>query len=146
MAGQCILAIEGDWRIRKLIRANLEAGGFRVQEAVSGRHGLRLLQESQPDLILLDMDLPQGDAIRLLGALQAMPMGRRLSVVVMSDEPQKRWLAEHQQVVGFLCRPFSVCALLEIVWQALHRTAIGELPPLSGGDDSISFDAEEIVP
>ena len=58
MEGQTVLAIEHDWRMRKLIRANLEALGVEVQEAVNGQHGLQLLRESQPNLILLDLDLP----------------------------------------------------------------------------------------
>jgi CheY-like chemotaxis protein len=43
MMGRCVLAIEHDWRIRKLIRANLEAVGLVVREAVSEQHGLQLL-------------------------------------------------------------------------------------------------------
>lgn len=141
------MAIERDWRIRKLIRANLEAVGFQVQEAVSGPHGLQLLQELRPDLILLDMELPHRDAFRLLGALQTNLTGPPLSVVAMSDEPRGRWLLEHEQIVGCLRKPFSAAVLLELVRKALSRTSAAEFTPSSRGDDSIFFDPrKEIIP
>ena len=43
-----MLVIERDWRLRKLIRANLEVLGLEVREAVSGRHGLQLIRQTPP--------------------------------------------------------------------------------------------------
>ncbi len=60
-----VLVIECEWRIRRLIRANLEALGLEVREAVSQQQGLELLGECRPDLILLDLELPGVDLPRL---------------------------------------------------------------------------------
>jgi CheY-like chemotaxis protein len=123
---QGVLAIVCDWRIRKLIRANLEAVGLQVQEAVSGPHGLQLLQTYRPELILLDMDLPEEDAFRLMEVLQGQLAGKRLAIVVMSNEPAGRWMLDHEQVVSCLRKPFSAVSLLEQVQKALKRTQSGE--------------------
>ena len=86
MDGRYVLAIEHDWRMRKLIRANLEALGLRVREAVSGQHSLDLLAEGWPDLILLDLDLPETDADQLFERLRL-----RSSTPWESSEPRMIW-------------------------------------------------------
>lgn len=126
MEGRHVLAIEHDWRMRKLIRANLEALGVEVQEAVSGQHGLQLLSECNSDLILLDLDLPDIDAYCLLRGLQVHTDGRRVPVIVMSAEPPGRRLKHNQQIVGHVLKPFAVPALLELVRKALVECQVGD--------------------
>lgn len=122
MDRQCVLAIECDWRIRKLIRANLEVLGLRVREAVSGAHGLHLFDECQPDLILLDMDLPDMDARCLIDAFDGLFGDHPVPVVAMCTEPPDRRLLQQVHVVGFLQKPFSVAILLQEVRRALEST------------------------
>jgi CheY-like chemotaxis protein len=117
-----MLAIEHDWRLRKLIRANLEALGIEVQEAVSGQHGLQLLRHSRPDLILLDLDMPGVDMIRLLHALHAQLHGRPVPVIVISADPPSREVIEQGYVASYLRKPFAAPALLEQVRRALGGT------------------------
>jgi rubrerythrin len=69
MKGKRVLAVDCDWRMRRLIRANLEAAGLTVEEAVDGHHGLQLARGRRPDLILLDLDRPGMDARQFLDAL-----------------------------------------------------------------------------
>ena len=115
MDGRYVLVIERDWRMRKLIRVNLEALGLRVREAVSGQHGLGLLGEGMPDLILLDLDLPDVDAGQLFELLRSRIAERQLAIIVLSAEPPGgRW-----QAVRYLQKPFAVPALLRQVRQAL---------------------------
>ena len=126
MEGRRILAIEGNWRIRKLIRANLEATGLEVQEAVSERHGLEHLGEQRPDLILLDLELADGDALVLLRTLHSLTGNRPVPIVVMSAEPLSRRLMACDHIAGYLQKPFAVPALLEQVRKALEDPQIVE--------------------
>jgi CheY-like chemotaxis protein len=114
-----VLAIEYDWRLRKLIRANLEAVGLTVQEAVSGVHGLQVLRDSEPDLILVDLDMPGEDSLQLLDALQVRTQDRQVMIVVLAGEPPQRCLLDHGQVHGWLPKPFSASGLIQQVQQAL---------------------------
>jgi DNA-binding response OmpR family regulator len=116
-----MLAIEHDWRLRKLIRANLEALGLEVQEAVSGKHGLQLLRESSPDLILLDLDLPGVDVVRLLRALHALLSGQAVPIIAISTDPPSREVVAQGYVASYLRKPFAAPALLEQVRRALGR-------------------------
>lgn len=117
----CVLAIECDWRIRKLIRANLEAVGLQVHEAVSGLHGLQLLRDLHPDLILVDLDMPDLDSPELLGVAQAHFPGRPVPVVALSADLPERWLLADGRVAGYLRKPFSAYGLMQQVWNVLEK-------------------------
>ena len=119
MEGLCVLAIECDWRIRKLIRANLEAVGLEVQEAVSGSHGLELLREHRPDLILLDFDSPAIDALHLLGVFHAQFRDEPVPIVAMCADLPDRHVLQDGQLASCLQKPFSATVLLQHVTQAL---------------------------
>jgi DNA-binding response OmpR family regulator len=116
-----MLAIEHDWRLRKLIRANLEAMGLEVQEAVNGKHGLQLLREGRPDLILLDLDLPGVDILHLLCTLHAQLSGWAVPIIAISTDPPSREVVEQGYVASYLRKPFAAPALLEQVRQALDK-------------------------
>ena len=122
MAERCVLAIERNWQMRKLIRANLEPLGLEVREAVTEKHGLQRLHEGQPDLILLDLDLPDCGAWHLLDTFQRRFDGQLVPVVLMSVEPPSREAMQNEAVVGHLLKPFGVLALLDQVRSLLDTT------------------------
>jgi DNA-binding response OmpR family regulator len=124
MAQPCILAIECDWRIRKLIRANLEARGLDVHVAVGGPHGLELVAEYEPDLILLDLDLSDMDYRRLLAVLDDSMARNPIPIIVLSDEPPERKMLEHRLIVSYLQKPFSASVLLDHVSEALQSSVL----------------------
>jgi DNA-binding response OmpR family regulator len=126
MVGKRVLAIEHDWRMRKLIQANLEALGLEVQGAVSGQHSLHLLRLSKPDLILLDTDLPDIEASQLLADLRTGLAGQTVPIIVLCTEPPSRRTAKARQIDGIshLLKPFDALALLQHVNQALAAGAV----------------------
>ena len=117
MARYSVLVIEHNWHLRRLIKANLEALGFEVREAVSERHGLQRMDEGRPDLILLDLDLPAG--IDLLGALRGRYAAEPVPVILIAGEPPNRRLLQRAEVRGHLLKPFGVPGLLEQVERLL---------------------------
>ena len=115
MVEGCVLAIERNWQMRKLIRANLEPLGLQVREAVTEKHGLERLREGQPDLILLDLDLPDCGAWNLLDVFERRFGSRPVPVVLMSAEPPSREAMQNKAVAGHLLKPFGVLTLLDQV-------------------------------
>ena len=119
-----MLAIEHDWRMRKLLQTNLESVGLDVQGAVNVQHGLQLISQGTPDLILLSMDLPDTDASHLLEHLHAQLSGQ-VPIIVMTAEPPSRRLARAVEATSYLLKPFAVPELLQSVGQALDGAASG---------------------
>ena len=118
MANGRVLAIGRDWRLRKLIRANLEALGLEVRGAVHGHHSLHLLGEERPDLILLETDLSDVELTHLLDRLQAQ-LASPVPIIVICAEPPSRHLRKNGHAVSYLLKPFAAPALLQQVEQAL---------------------------
>ncbi len=125
MSQERVLAIEHDWRMRKLIRANLEPLGMEVREAVDGQHGLELLEESQPDLILLDLELPGTDSLHLLELLLAALDGGSVRIIATSAEPLDRRILCPEQVTSHLQKPYAASALIRHVQEALGSRPTG---------------------
>ncbi len=119
-----VLIVEHDWRMRKLIRANLEALGMVVHEAVSVEHGLSVLGQAQPDLIILDVDLPDMEGLASLARLDSW-VGARVPIVLLSAEPPSPAQKAYRTSLGYLQKPFSVPVLLQQVQGALSQAETG---------------------
>jgi DNA-binding NtrC family response regulator len=124
MGKRRVLAIEHDWRMRKLLQANLESMGLDVQGAVNGQHGLHLVSQGTPDLILLGTDLPDIETPRMLEHLHTQLSGQ-VPIIVMSAEPPSRGCRENERATGYLLKPFAAPILLQSVGQALDDALSG---------------------
>ena len=125
MAEKTVLAIEHDWRIRRLIQANLGAYGLEVRGAVNGRHALHLLAEHAPDLILVDADLPDMEVAHLLERMRAQ-LGERVPIIILLSEPPSRHMQKNGHRISYLLKPFAAPALLQQVWDALSESGPGD--------------------
>jgi signal transduction histidine kinase/CheY-like chemotaxis protein len=79
-----VLVVEDDAATRELIRRTLVAGGWNVREASNGREALTMIQRSRPDLVLLDLMMPEMDGFEFLEQLRANPEWRGIPVVVVT--------------------------------------------------------------
>ncbi len=89
-----ILIVEDNEKNMKLVRDILQFKGYQTIEAVTGNKGLALAREKQPDLILMDIQLPDINGIEALRQIRAEPALSNTPVVavsasVMPDEQQK---------------------------------------------------------
>jgi CheY-like chemotaxis protein len=92
-----VLLIEDDAEFAQLYRTRLELDDYRVAWAKDGRAGLEMIQSWQPDMVLLDMRMPEMDGLEVLRALRADPDAADIPVVVLSnysDPEQRRQAAE----------------------------------------------------
>src|SRR4051812_49670613 len=65
-AGPLVLLVDDDEKVRELVRVNLEFEGYAVREAGSAEEGLSAIEEAKPDLVLLDVMMPQTDGWEML--------------------------------------------------------------------------------
>ena len=100
-----VLVVEDDEEQRRLVRELLGARGWVVREAVNGRFALDALKEGLPDIVLLDLMMPEMDGFELVAALQANPAWRDIPVVVvtaldLSAEDRRRLNGGVEQILS----------------------------------------------
>ncbi len=114
-----ILYIEDNADNLLLVRRALEARGYRVLEAVDGLAGLATIEQERPDVVLLDINLPDVDGYEVVRRLRANPTSRTLPVVAITAKALPGD-AERALAAGcdlYMSKPIAVRAL----WAALER-------------------------
>ena len=84
-----ILYIEDNPDNRMLIRRVLQAEGYEVIEAADGRAGLRQAADARPDLILMDINLPEIDGYELTARLKQVPSLNRIPIIAVTANVMK---------------------------------------------------------
>ncbi len=116
-----VLVVEDDREIRALLQSSLGVEGFDVQTAVSISEAAAMIAHSPPDLVLLDLGLPDGDGIDLVRLARRQSSLPILVVSARHQEAEKVKLLD-AGAVDFLTKPFSVSELLARIRVALrHR-------------------------
>lgn len=114
MASKRILIIDDEFDIRAVVELTLKAvGGWEVISAVSGKEGLARAIDMLPDVILLDVMMPEMDGIETFQALQANPATRSIPVILMTAKVQaveQRRFAE-LGAAGIIAKPFKAMNL-----------------------------------
>lgn len=116
-----ILTVEDSPNIRRLVAYNLKRAGFKVLEAGNGKEAVRLLQKSVPDLIILDIRMPEMDGFQLLELLRRFPKAAAIPVVMMTalSQPSDVDRALSLGVVDYLVKPLDPAVLIAKVKEAL---------------------------
>lgn len=115
-----ILLIEDEAHIRKFLRISLEAHGFAVREARLGEQGIRECRSALPDLVILDLGLPDLDGQRLIRRLREWS---EVPVIVLSVRADEREKVEALDAGAndFVTKPFGIAELMARVRAALRR-------------------------
>jgi DNA-binding response OmpR family regulator len=115
-----VLIIDDDPDIRLIVRVSLSRHGFTVAEAASGADGLRAARDDRPDVIVLDVMMPEMDGPATLGALLADPAVAGVPVVFLTAKAMRSEISRLRALgaAGVLLKPFdplSLAAELEAV-------------------------------
>jgi len=86
---QTILIVEDDKFLRELISKKLSKGGYNVVEAVDGEDGVKKAKEKNPNLVLLDLILPEMDGFEVLSKIKEDPATASIPVIILSNLGQK---------------------------------------------------------
>ena len=108
-----ILVVEDEAALRAIIARNLTSRGYRVTEAETAAAAIAAAQEAHPDLILLDLNLPDRSGWDVLRELRARHL-EVPTVIVSAVRASQGRLAEFQPL-AYLPKPFPLEALLRIV-------------------------------
>ena len=133
-----ILVIDDEMQIRKMLRIALKSVGYEVIEADSVESGLAAFVRQQPELLILDLGLPDGDGLALLAELRSFA---KVPVIVLSvrngDNDKVKALDLGAQ--DYVSKPFSVEELLARV-RAQLRDRLPDKTPLLLDDGYLQID------
>jgi two-component system, cell cycle response regulator DivK len=112
-----ILIIDDNERNRKLARDVLRAARFRTLEAATAAEGIALASKHLPDVVLMDLRLPDADGTDAVRMLRAEPRTSRLPIVAMTALPldgRDDWLFD-AGFAGYIVKPFDTDAFPDVV-------------------------------
>jgi DNA-binding response OmpR family regulator len=125
MAGETILIVDDSREIRILLDVDiLPAMGFKTFAAADGREGLELAGRCQPDLILLDMNMPRMSGLEMLAALRAAQSMAPAILMTAYGSEHVAIEAFRLGVRDYLVKPFTPDEMLQAVDRALNESRL----------------------
>ena len=139
------LVIDDEKQIRRLLRIILEEHGYRVFDAENGRQGLADVAQRKPDVVLLDLGLPELDGLTVLKRLREWS---RVPVLILSvrDEAEEKVAALDGGADDYVTKPFESAELLARL-RAIQRRgpAAAEEPFFQAGHLTIDFTSRAVT-
>src|ERR1700730_10177257 len=119
-----VLVIDDDENIIELIKLGLKYEGFQVESTASGLDGLAASQRLNPDLIILDLMLPEIDGLEVARRLRENPTTRDIPILMLTakDEVRDRVAGLETGADDYLAKPFSFEELVARIHAILRRT------------------------
>src|SRR5437867_1592286 len=130
--GPVIVVVEDEPDIRRFLRASLLSKGYRLVEAATGREGLEAAETRQPDLIILDLGLPDVDGLEVIRRVREWSL---VPIIVLSAKGQEttKVAALDAGADDYIAKPFGVSELLARMRVSLRhaaRSSQGEPTPV----------------
>lgn len=125
-----ILIVDDEPDIRELIEYNLRKEGYQVTTAVNGKEAIKLAKENTPDLIILDIMMPEMDGIEACRIMRTMPEFRQTFMVFLTARSE-----EYSEIAGFnvgaddyIAKPIKPRVLVSRINAILRRNVQQEEP------------------
>ncbi len=112
-----VLIVDDDSGIRKLLGRFLEREGFVTIEAENGLDGVEIAKKEQPDLIILDVMMPQMDGLTAARLIKFYKPLSDVPIVFLTakDDEKEIELAEASRAEAYITKPFDVRQVIEVV-------------------------------
>jgi two-component system KDP operon response regulator KdpE len=147
MTSPLLLLVEDERPIRRFLRASLEGEGYRVLEAETGEQALKLAAQQPPDLVVLDLGLPDRDGQDVLRQLREW-LHAPIIILSVRDQEKQKIAALDNGADDYLTKPFSTGELLARIRVALrHAARVGgprELSAFVSGDLKVDLAARQV--
>jgi len=142
--GRNIVVIEDEDAIRDIVAYNLERAGFEVATAGNGRDGLQLVRDVAPELVLLDLMLPEIDGREVCRALRADPATERIPVIMLTAKGSEAEIIEGLGAGAddYVTKPFSPRELVARVEAMLRRSGRAQGAAAGGGDPVVAAEID----
>jgi two-component system KDP operon response regulator KdpE len=143
-----VLIVEDELPLRRYLRTTLQSFGYQVEEAANAREGRALVVASAPDVMLLDLGLPDGDGLELAREIREWS---RIPIIIVSarGKEEDKILALDLGVDDYLTKPFSTGELLARIRVALRHAAesaaSAPAPVVEIGELRVDFAAREVT-
>ena len=141
MAESTVLVVDDERNVTRLVRMYLNAEGFRVETAANGEEALEKSRSVRPDLIILDLMMPQMDGWEVCRRLRANTDVPIIMLTARTDDVDK--------IVGlelgaddYLTKPFNPRELVARVKAVLRRYQVGQKPPALIELDGLRIDTD----
>ncbi len=142
--GFSILVIDDEAQIRKLLEITLEANDYKVLFAVDGKEGITMAASHQPDLVLLDLGLPDEDGQQILKKLREWYQNPIVILSVKSSE-EEIVKALDNGANDYLTKPFRTQELLARIRTALrNKTSVNNELTISFGNCLVDFPSRTV--
>lgn len=117
-----LLIVEDEPEIRKFLRITLEQHGYTINEALTGSEGLKRITTYPPDLVVLDLGLPDMDGTQLIASVREWS---QIPIIVLSarEREQDKVAALESGADDYLSKPFGTNELLARIKVALRHAA-----------------------
>ena len=112
-----ILIVEDNEKNLKLVRDVLQFKGYKTIEAMTGNEGVKLAKEQKPDLVLMDIQLPDIDGITALNQIRADPATQKMCVIAVSASvmPDDQQRIVQSGFDAYVTKPINVKGFVETV-------------------------------
>lgn len=134
-----ILIVDDEPQIRTFLRISLEAHGFAPREAASGTNALKAIAADKPDMMILDLGLPDRDGLTLIREIREHS---RMPIIVLSvrSNEQDKVRAFDLGANDYVTKPFGINELMARIRACLRDLPPGkELTGFEGGDLKVDF-------
>ena len=139
---QTILIIEDERAISNFISRALNANDYRTIPAYTGKEGLSLFFSHGPDLVLLDLGLPDMDGLEILAQLRGLPREVPIIIISARDREAEKVRALDMGADDYVVKPFGVSEVLARIRSALRRA---ERLKLSQGIQRDSYQIKDLT-
>jgi diguanylate cyclase (GGDEF)-like protein len=142
---QKILVVDDEEHIRKIIKFQLEKAGYKVETADDGVHALKAIDESPPDLVLLDLMMPNMDGYEVCRRLKSNYQTNHIPIIMVTAKAdlENKLQGFEDGANDYIAKPFAISELLVRVrnvlqWSQLQRQA----NPLTGLPGNVAIERE----
>ncbi len=112
-----ILTVDDSRTMRDMLRMALVDAGFRVVQAADGLHGLDVLRQEAPQVVITDINMPRMDGFGFIEAVRQDAQHRALPILVLTTESdeEKKLRARRAGATGWIVKPFDPAKLVAAI-------------------------------
>lgn len=112
-----VLTVDDSRTMRDMLRLALVQAGFEVVQAEDGLHGLEVLDQERPDVIVTDINMPRLDGFGFIEGVRGDERNRAIPILVLTTESdgEKKMRARKAGATGWIVKPFDPVKLVDAI-------------------------------